>query len=115
MEPKTIPPTLRPKKRYIVYEIISEQKIEYNDITEAVMESALALFGDTGTAEMDLWHIKNLYSEEKQRGVIKCRHVCVEKTRLAIAAAKFAGETKAIFNIMGVTGTLKNAQAKYLQ
>jgi len=115
MDPKMLPPTIREKRRYIAYEVISDGKIEYGDITEAVVNSAQSLFGDFGLSEMGLWHIMNLYDSEKQRGIIKCAHSAVEKARLAVTAVQMAGETKATINILGVTGTIKNAQQKHLK
>lgn len=115
MEPKTLPPTLRTKKRYIVYNIISEKPIEYPDFIDAIWDSCFSLFGEMGTSNMRLWNISNLYNDKEQKGVVKCEHIAVEKVRSCLASIQVIGETKAIVKVIGVTGTLKNAQQKYLK
>ena len=114
MEPKTIPPALRTKKRYIVYRIISEKPVEFKDFVEALWNSSFALFGESGTSETKMWNIANLYDDKNQSGVIKCEHISVEKMRAAISAVQVVGEIRAAVKVIGVTGTLKNAQLKYL-
>ncbi|MBI2971578.1 MAG: ribonuclease P protein component 2 [Candidatus Aenigmarchaeota archaeon] len=113
-EPKILPPTLRAKKRYIVFEAISESPIQYNDLVNALWSSLLAFLGELETSEAKLWIIQNLYDEKTQRGVIKCKHNYVEHLRAVLALITVIGETRAALKIHGVTGTIKSARTKYL-
>mgnify|MGYP001599277928 CR=1 FL=1 len=113
-EPKILPPSLRPNKRYIAFEIISEQPVKYNEFTAAVFNSMFSLLGELGSSEAKIWFISNLYDDTSQKGVLKCTHDAVEKIRAVLSLVQIVGETKAVVRIMGVTGTIKSAKAKYL-
>ena len=112
--PKKLPPSLRTKKRYIVFEIISEHPVEYIDFVNAFWDSMLSLSGELGSSENNVWIIQNLYDKKNQRGVIRCRHDRVEYVRSSLASMQIIGESKSIVRIPGVTGTVKSARSKYL-
>jgi ribonuclease P/MRP protein subunit POP5 len=112
--PKILPPSLRSQKRYIVFEIISEQPVLYNDIMSAIWNSLLSFLGELGSSNAKIWFIHNIYDEKSQRGVIKCSHDTVEHVRAAVSLVQIIGETKSIIKIVGVTGTIKSARSKYM-
>ena len=113
-EPKILPPALRSQKRYIAFEAISDQPIKYEDLAGAILGSALGFLGELNASEAKIWIIQNLYDAASQRGVVKCSHTYVEHMRAALSLITFAGESKAVVRIMGVTGTIKSARLKYL-
>jgi ribonuclease P/MRP protein subunit POP5 len=112
-KPKILPPSMRSSKRYIVFKIISDEKISFADFGKAIWNSMLSYLGELKSAEAKIWIIQNLYNEEKQRGVIKCDHNSVEEVRTVLSLIQFVGESKVIFNVIGVTGTIKSAASKY--
>ena len=114
MEPKLLPPTLRTKKRYLVFEVISETPITFNDLSSALWNSMLAFLGELSASEAKLWLIPNLYDAAGQRGVVKCTHTHVEHLRVVLSLITVIGETRAVVRIVGVTGTIKSAKMKYL-
>ncbi len=111
---KTLPPTLRSQKRYIVFEAISEHPIEYKDLSEAVWMSLLDFSGEIGSSEARMWMITNLYDDKAQKGVIQCGSKSVEVVRAALALIQIVSENKCIVKVLGVTGTLKSARDQYL-
>ena len=113
-EPKMLPPSMRPPKRYIVYEVVSEQPIIYGELVNTIWTTAMEFLGETGTAEANIWFVHNTYDNEKQAGVIKCRHDNVEKVRLILSLISIISEARCIVRIIGITGTIKSAKAKYL-
>ncbi len=113
-EPKHLPPTLRSKSRYVVFEIISEVPVSYSDFMTALWSSSRDLLGDLGSSELRLWVVKNLYDAKNQHGVIKCSHDRVEQVRALLSTIKMVAEVHAIIKIIGVTGTIKSARNKYL-
>ncbi|MBI2583321.1 MAG: ribonuclease P protein component 2 [Candidatus Aenigmarchaeota archaeon] len=115
MEPKRLPPSLRAKSRYVIFEVISEGKVVFEDVTKAIWNAVTEWLGEMGSSEARLWIVKNLYSDSKQIGVIKCAHDRVEHIRVSLALVKMTGETRAIIRVIGVTGTIKAAQLKYLE
>ncbi len=114
-EPKLLPPSMREPKRYIVFEVISENPVNYSDVMNSVWSSMLSFLGENGSSEANIWIIQNLYDESAQRGVIKCRHTHVEELRVILSLIQYVGETKAAIKILGVTGTIKSAKIKYLK
>lgn len=113
-KPKKLPPSMRTKRRYIIFEILSEQPVDYNDIVSSVWNALLGFLGESVTSEARIWIIQNLYDIKNQRGVIRCKHDSVEHVRASLALIQMIGETKSIVKILGVTGTIKAAKSKYL-
>ncbi|MFC2142915.1 Rpp14/Pop5 family protein [Candidatus Aenigmatarchaeota archaeon] len=113
--PKILPQSLRGKKRYVVFEILSDEKIEYSDFSSAVWNTLLGFLGDLKSSEAKVFLIKNLYVAETKRGVIKVDHNYIEELRAVLSLIQYIGETKIIVKILGVTGTIKSAQTKYLE
>ena len=112
--PKILPPSMRSQKRYLVCEVISENRITYNDLVSSIWNSMLSFLGELGSSEAKLWIVQNLYKEQEQTFVIKCRHDYVEQVRAVLSLIQLIGETKATVRILGVTGTIKSAKTKYL-
>jgi ribonuclease P/MRP protein subunit POP5 len=113
-EPKLLPPSLRSHKRYVIFEVISDNPITYNDLVNAMWNSMLNFLGELESSKAMVWFIQNLYDEKNQKGVIKCRHDFVEGIRAILSLIQTVGETKVIIKILGVTGTIKSARNKYL-
>ncbi len=113
-EPRLLPPSLRPTKRYIVYEVISDGPIVYTELVSALWNSSLEFLGEMGTAEAGIWFVHKTYDEKTQRGIVKCRHDAVENVRAALSLISVISEAKCIVKILGVTGTIKSAKIKYL-
>lgn len=113
-EPRMLPPSLRPTKRYIVYEVISDEPVIYTELVNSVWTSAMEFLGELGTAEAGIWFVHKTYDEKTQRGIIKCRHDVVEKVRASLALISVVSESKCAIKILGVTGTIKSAKAKYI-
>ena len=44
-EPKLLPPSMRSHKRYVVFEIISEKPVDYNDFVSAFWATFLNFMG----------------------------------------------------------------------
>ena len=113
IEPKMLPSSLRQNKRYVVFEVVSEQPVAYQDLVNAVWYSTLSFLGEALASEARPLFIVNLYENEKQRGVIKCAHNTVEQMRAVLSLISVIGESRSIVHVLGITGTIKSAKAKY--
>ena len=114
MEPKILPPSMRPPKRYVVYEIVSDTPVIYGEFVSTVWTTIMEFLGELGGSETGVWFVHNSYNTEKQIGIVKCRHNNVEKVRAALSLISIVSETKCIVRILGVTGTIKSANTKYI-
>jgi len=111
--PKLLSPSLRSRKRYLAFQVLSEEKIKYEDLSNSIWHSLLNLLGEIGTSKAELWIVKNLYSDQKQLGLIRCSHIMVEQVRTALALIERIGDTRIIVNVLGVSGTMKAARKKF--
>ena len=111
--PAMLPPTLRPRARYLAYEVISDSKVEFADVINAMWFSVISLLGELGMAETNMRIIKDSWNASKQLGLIRVSHTSVEPVRSALALANRIGETPVIIRVLGVSGTIKGAKKKF--
>ena len=113
--PNILSPTLRERNRYIAYQVVSESPINYSDLTNTIWHSLLNFLGELGTAEANVWIVKNVYNEAKQMGLVKCKHIAVEQVRTALALIQRIGDVRVVVKVLGVSGTLKAARKKFFK
>lgn len=104
---KILSPTLREKERYIAFKIISEEPIVYSDLEQAIWNTLLEFYGELGVSQMSLRIVKNLYDDNKQTEVIKCNNKSVPKVIAGLGLITRLGESRVIFKILKVSGTIK--------
>ncbi len=104
---KILPPTLRERDRYIGFKIISSDQIEYSDIEAAIWNTFLDFFGEQGVSRQSLWLIKNLWNPSEQTGVIRCNNKNVMQVLAGLGLVSRLGESRIIFKIIKISGTLK--------
>ncbi|MBR9682096.1 MAG: ribonuclease P protein component 2 [Candidatus Aenigmarchaeota archaeon] len=111
--PKILPPTLRDRKRYLAYQVVSDKKLEFSEINNVIWYSVMNFMGERGAAEADVWVIRNTYEDERKIGLIKCSHTSVEDVRTALALVQKMGENRLIIRVLGISGTMKAAKKKF--
>ena len=113
---KPVLPSLREKKRYLVFEVISNKKItDANLISNAIWHCSLQFLGQLGVAKAGLMVLNNKWDAELQRGIIKVSHKHVDAVKAALTFANKIEDTDIIFRSVGVSGILKKAENKYLE
>ena len=109
-----LPPTLREKQRYLVFEIISKKEFELGEVVSAIWNSALQTYGEVCVSSFSLWIPGNLYDKTKKKGIAKCNHNSVEQMRSVLATIKEIEGNPVCFMVTGVTGTIKSAKNKFM-
>ncbi len=104
-------PTLRDKKRYIAFEITSEQTITRQEIGEGTMDSICSLFGDMGASEINF----GLMSYDGRYGIIRCSRDRTTETRAALACINKIRGIRISILVLGISGTIKGAIEKFIQ
>jgi ribonuclease P/MRP protein subunit POP5 len=104
---KFLLPTLREKDRYISFQVISEEPIEYSDLESAVLNTFLDFYGEYGFSGLSLWIIKNLYDPQEQIGVIRCNNRSVQQVIAGLGLISRLGETRITIKILKVSGTIR--------
>lgn len=100
-------PTLRERKRYIKFKVISEEPIVYEDLEQAILNTFLDFYGENGFSKLSLWVFKNLWDGKNQTGVIKCNNKSVLQVVAGLGLISRLGDTRVIFKILKVSGTIK--------
>ena len=103
-------PSLRSKKRYLAFELLSEEEANRGELVREVVSSASALLGDVLASECDI----RVLGFEAGIGIIQCSHSRVTETRAALAAVTRVNGARATLHVLGVSGTVKRATEKYL-
>jgi ribonuclease P/MRP protein subunit POP5 len=108
---KRLLPSLRSKKRYLAFEMISEEPASRSDLVKEVMSSASSLLGDVTASECDI----KVLGFEDWKGIIQCSHTKVKETRATLAALTRVNGKRATLHILGTSGTVKRVTEKFIQ
>jgi len=113
---KPVLPSLREKKRYLVFEVISKEKInDVNSVSNAIWHCSLQFLGQLGVAKAGLMVLDNKWNPQIQRGIIKVSNRHVDAVKAALTFADKIDNKDAIFRSIGVSGILKKAENKFLK
>lgn len=104
-------PVLREKKRYIAFEVISEQKVTRHELWEEISGSVRSLFGDKGAGEINA----GLLSFDERSGLLRCERERTTEARAALACISRVRNGKVSINVLGISGTVRGATEKFIQ
>lgn len=107
-------PSLREKKRYIVFEIISQARFSFEEVTNALIKSCLYYVGKFGLEKAKIYVIKNLFLPDKNRGIFRITNKSVNDFRTILPLIDKINGKKAGIKIIGISGILKKAKNKFL-
>jgi len=108
MKGKPLLPTLRTKKRYVVYETLSDETVKHSEVVDAIKSSYKEGFGLFGLSEAGLMDTK-IFKE--RRGIIKVNNKQLDKLKVSMALIKNIGKKKLIVRSVRVSGILKKAKS----
>ena len=112
---KPLLPSLKEKKRYVVFHIISNKKFNNpKKIFNAIKLSYLNLFGQFGMAKAGIIFLKERYYPEKQKGIIKIGNKYAHNLKTSFLFIKKIDNTSVIIRGIGVSGTIKKAVGKFI-
>ena len=107
---KPIIPALKEKKRYLVYEIISDSPIS-KDVSEEIVKKSKEFLGVFDSAKAGIQHVD--YDVKTQRGVIRVAVKSLDKMKTSLALINQLNDEEASIRTIGVSGILKKAKNKY--
>ncbi|MDD3042556.1 MAG: Rpp14/Pop5 family protein [Methanosarcinaceae archaeon] len=108
---KRLLPSLRPRKRYLAIELISEDTTTRGELTREIYFAACSLLGDVSVSECDI----KVLGFENGLGIIQCAHTKLSETRAALAVLTQVNRKRATVHVLGVSGTVKGATEKFLE
>ncbi|MAG91988.1 hypothetical protein CMO83_04905 [Candidatus Woesearchaeota archaeon] len=113
---KPILPSLREKKRYLVFEVISKDKItDINAVSDSIRHYSMQFLGQLGTAKAGIMVLNNKWDAELQRGIIKVSHKHVDGLKASLMFIDKINDKEVIFRSLGVSGILNKAERNYLK
>ena len=107
---KTIP-TLREKRRYLAFKIISENLINRGEMIGEILDSICLLFGDKGESEIN----PSLMSYDGRYGILRCQKDRTTDARAALACINKVREGRVSILVFGISGTVRGAMEKFIQ
>jgi len=105
-----IPPTLREKRRYIHFQVVSEADASESDVKHAAYNSIISFLGEYGSAKANPKFIE--YDPKTRKGIVKCTHTELELVKAALALVSELNNKPACFRLLRVSGTLKTIRGR---
>jgi len=102
----------KPRKRYVVFVALCEDKVYLNNVEEAVKKAFIEYYGKS------MYHKASpqliLYDENSGRGVIRVLHTCTDHLLATLGLVKKINDKNCLLLPLRTTGTLKKAR-EYLE
>ena len=99
-------PSLREKKRYLAFEVLSESVTPRHDFIEELRRSSQSLLGDAGSSECEM----NLLFFDGTKGIVRCIPTQTMRTRAVLATIHDVRGVRVAVYVTGVSGTVKGAK-----
>lgn len=106
---KPLLPTLKEKKRYLTYQVVTDKNIKQKDVIDAINSSLHQLIGDLGVAKTGLVHLNDW---ENNKGILRVSAKKVDETRCAMAMIRNVNKVDAYIKVINVSGSLKKSRLK---
>lgn len=107
---KALLPSLKEKKRYLAFEVISESNIVFKDIKEAIISSFKELFGLEGLAKAGIQFI----DYRNNKGIIRVSTKSLDNLKAAFCFLRKVNKDDVILKSLGVSGILKKAKSNFI-
>jgi RNase P/RNase MRP subunit POP5 len=107
---KALLPSLKERKRYLVFEIISKNEIsDFMAVKDEITASMASLIGDLGMAKANVRFIDE--KTKANKGLIMLNHDFVGQLRASLALIRTIKGIPAIARSIGVSGMIDKAEA----
>jgi len=108
MKLKTLLPSLRERKRYILFKVISEQAINYQLFKELLSSTILKFYGELTFGKFGFKILDERWNEKEQIGIVKCNHLYVPNIIAVFGLLQRLGDYRVNVKILKVSGTIKS-------
>jgi len=110
---KPIRPSLKEKKRYIVFQFLSDGAINPEELITAINEQCLKFMGTLHFGKAGMLILKNQLGNSV--GVIRINHKYVDYLKASLMMITEIQKKKVNINVIGVSGILKKAKEKFMK
>ncbi len=112
---KPLLPSLREKKRYLAYEVISRHKFDAVHVSKAILDASKDFLGNLGMAKAGILMLNDQWSQDVQKGIIRVNNKHVDNLKASFVFVKNINGKDAIVRSIGASGILRKAQQKYFK
>ena len=105
-------PSLKQKKRYVLFEIQAAKTFSLPEVVEAVESSLRHFLGEFGLAKASPLFVKEKWSDKKQCFVLKMSHNHVDEVKSAVILNKKIKNTPVLIRSIITSGTLKKISSQ---
>jgi len=113
---KPLLPSLREKKRYLAYEVVSNSRFyDAVNVSKAILDATKDYLGDLGMSKAGILPLNDKWNADLQRGIMRVNHKYVDNLRASLIFVKNIEGKDAIIKSVGASGILKKTQQKYLK
>lgn len=112
---KGLLPTLREKKRFVVFQIeVLDQnrknyKFNFDNLSKSLFNSLVKFLGTINLGKSGFWLVKDNYFKDKNSGLIKVSTKYKDNLIGALSLVENIDNVKVKVNVLGVSGTIKGA------
>ena len=106
---KTLLSSLKEKKRYLVYEVISNKKVNIKETYNEILSNYNDFFGEFNISKAGIMFL----NEINNCGIIKINNKCVDELRTSLTLVECVKGERVIIKTRGVSGILKKAKEKF--
>lgn len=101
-------PSLREKKRYIAFEISSQERFNSFEAGKAITNSALNLIGELGVGKAGIMHLPEVYKNNK--GIVRVNNKYLDHTRASFALIKSINNKPATMKSLSASGAINKVK-----
>jgi ribonuclease P/MRP protein subunit POP5 len=113
---KSLLTTLKEKKRYLAFEIVSKSKIkDFNAVSSQIMDKSLELIGQLGVARAGIQVLPECWNPDLQRGLIRVGNKHVDELKASLAFIEKIENQEVIIKTIGVSGIIEKAKERYIE
>ena len=110
---KPLLPSLKEKKRYLVFEVLAQAPVQQSDIYTAITDAVYHVCVVHGLAEAGMQFIPERWNAGQQRGVVRTSTVGADMVKAAFPFIQTVGRKKAIVRSLATSGILGKTE-KYM-
>ncbi|MFA5141745.1 MAG: Rpp14/Pop5 family protein [Candidatus Woesearchaeota archaeon] len=104
-------PSLREKKRYLVFRVLSKSKIQsQNNLLSQLKLEISSYFGQLGMSLAGIQLMKELYNPETQSGIIRVSNRFVNQLKTSLMLITQLNESEVIVKSVNVSGMINKAK-----
>tara|TARA_Y100000310_G_scaffold345858_1_gene471595 strand:- start:22134 stop:22565 length:432 start_codon:yes stop_codon:yes gene_type:complete len=111
---KPVIPSLREKKRYLVFEVVSKGKVSFKQMYDSLNNALLGFLGQFGMAKAGVMIMEDKWDVNEQKGIIKLDNKSVDSVKSGLMFVNKIDGKDAIVKTLGLSGMINKAESKFL-